>query len=503
MPNMAAIRPGARHRLPKEVGLLGAALIFALVTGLAAVFLPAWLVVSILIVPTLLTLLLVRPEYALLACVALVCGLVHPAFVSRVPVLGGSLTVADATLAMLVFYAAVVFAIHAGKVKAAPVAGARWLTLALGLFGVSLVVAATLSLTVWGITPTWVLGETRRLLYLVLLPVAIIILRERQRQERFVVGLVVLGCLFSIGQVLQGLFGLPVFGTSGMSYLETLGYREYTTIRSNTDGLSVIIFSLLLVTGAYVLDLVKRPLFLAVAGLLAMGILLTFGRTTFAVVAACIFFAVRWLDAKKLPHLILVALVALTLAVIAGSIWKPQTVAAVFYRMTSISSELEYGYSAGWRYSEFEAMLPHILQYPLTGIGLGADYKGVSGSSANPDLNRYAHNAYLYMAGKMGVPALMLFLLVMGAIYSIGRREALSGPSPWVRVVGAASAAMMIRFVFASMTEPHLMSDKGIANIAIAGALVILAGRHSGTTASAGGGAGTVRLGATRRHSRA
>jgi O-antigen ligase len=148
-------------------------------------------------------------------------------------------------------------------------------------------------------------------------------------------------------------------------------------------------------------------------------------------------------------------------------------------------------------------MLPHILQHPLTGIGLGADYKGVSGSSVNPDLNRYAHNAYLYMAGKMGVPALLLFLLAMGAIYSIGRREALSGASPWVRVVGAASAAMMIRFVFASMTEPHLMSDKGIVNIAIAGALVILAGRHSGATVSAGVGAGTVTLGATRRHSRA
>ena len=125
-------------------------------------------------------------------------------------------------------------------------------------------------------------------------------------------------------------------------------------------------------------------------------------------------------------------------------------------------------------------MLPHNQEHPFAGIGLGADYKGARGSSSRPELNRYAHNAYLYMAGKMGLPALVFFLLAMAAIFAIGRRLATSDGLPWARIVGAASAAMMIRFLFASVTEPHLMSDYGVVNIALAGALVLLSARRAG-----------------------
>jgi O-antigen ligase len=133
-------------------------------------------------------------------------------------------------------------------------------------------------------------------------------------------------------------------------------------------------------------------------------------------------------------------------------------------------------------------MLPHIQQYPFTGIGLGADYKGISGSSAQPELNRYMHNGYLYMAGKMGVPALALFLLMMASIFAIGRRLAKSDAAPSVRVIGAAGAAMMVRFVLASITEPHLMSDHGVVNIAVAGALVYLAAQQAAPAAPKPGG---------------
>jgi O-antigen ligase len=140
---------------------------------------------------------------------------------------------------------------------------------------------------------------------------------------------------------------------------------------------------------------------------------------------------------------------------------------------------LRYGQSAGFRYQEVDAMLPHIAKFPLTGLGLGADYKDASAFSefAYAGLNRYMHNAYLYMAGKMGVPALLLFLLMMVAILVIGRRLAKSDAPPWARVVGASSAVMMFRFWIASITEPHLMSDHGVATIALCGALVVLAAR--------------------------
>lgn len=453
--------------------------------GLVSAVLPAWFVFAALLVPAVAALLLVRPEYALTACIALVCGLIHPALVPRIPAFGGALAAADAALLMLALYAVWSRATQARKVAPTPVAGARWLAVSLGLFGVMLAISATTSLSLREIKPSFVLGETRDLLYLITLPIALVILREPARQERFVVSIVVLGCLFSVGQVLQGVFNIPVFGNQGMSALETLGRQENSTTRANTLGLNVIVFSLLLTLGAYVVGRIRRPLFLLVAGLLFVGIVLTFGRTTFAAVLVCGLLVVWWLDRKRLPQLTAFLVLAIGLGSAVGAFWKPDSFAAVYYRLTSIGDEINHGYSAQWRIWEAEAMVPHIKEHPLIGVGLGADYKGARGSSLRPELNRYVHNAYLYMAGKMGLPALFLFLFFMACVFAIGRRSARSHAVPWSRIVGAAAAAMMIRFLLASITEPHLMSDYGLICIAVAGALVVISARRVAPAVSA------------------
>jgi hypothetical protein len=495
---MAAFSREVRARAPAllVVFLLG---FFALIFGIASALLPAWFVFSVLLVPAVAAVMFVRPEYALTACVALVCGLIHPSLVPRIPVFGGFLAAADAALAMLAIYAVWAFATRGTVADSAPVVGARWLAVALGLFGTSLAIAVILSLSLRGLRPAFVLGETRDLLYLMVLPIAVVILRQPERQARFVISFVVLGCLFSMGQILQGVFNIPVFGAQGMGALETLGREDAGTTRAITLGLNVIVFSLLLTVGAYVLGTIRKRLFFPVAGLLLVGIVLTFGRTTFAVVLICLVTVVWWLNFAKLPLLasLLVASVAIGSA---GAMYlKPDSVAAVYYRMTTIGEEIGYGYSAQWRFWEVEAMLPHIKEHPFVGIGLGADYKGLSGSSARADLNQYMHNAYLYMAGKMGLPALAFFLLSMAAILAIGRRTAKSDAPSWNRIVGAAGAAMIIRFLLASVTEPHLMSDYGVVVIAITGALVFLSAQRSAADGQLGHASQAVRRNAAKQ----
>ena len=310
---MPLMRMGARVGPIDRIGVVSAALFLALFCGVVSVFLPAWFVVSVMLVPSVLVVLLVRPEYALVVFIALVCDLVHPALVPRVPFLGGSLGAGDATLLMLVVYALWMAGSQAGKAQgaqaasAAPVPGWRLLVSTVGLFGAWLLLSVLLSLSVWGLSATVVLGETRDLLYLAALPIALVVLRQPVRQQRFVVGLVVLGCLFSVGQVLQGLFNLPIFGTASISTLETLGFREYSTTRAATHGLSIIIFSLLLVLGAYVLGVARKALLIPVLGLLAMGIFLTFGRTTYAAVVLCVIVLVALRRfAPRLPAALLV-----------------------------------------------------------------------------------------------------------------------------------------------------------------------------------------------------
>ena len=482
----------ALSRLPVRAPRLGSAGMglavvgLAIFLGLASAILPGSFIFALLVVPAIAVLVFIRPEYTLTACVALVCGLIHPALVPRIPAFGGALAAADATLVMLVIYTLWVLATQREQAPAPVVKGVQLLAASLALFGVLFATAVVLSLIVRDINPAHVLGETRDLLYLACLPVAVVILRQSDRQRRFVVSFVVLGCLFAVGQVLQGVFNIPVFGAQGISVLETLGRQDDGTTRANTLGLNVIVFALLLTLGARVQGLISRPLFCAVGGLLFVGIVLTFGRTTYAAVFVCMGVVVWWLDAKKLP----LFLCSLVLVVLAGAgigfVLKPDSFAAVYFRMTTIGEEINRGYSAQWRFWEMEAMLPHLAKHPLIGVGLGADYKGTLGSALTPELNRYVHNAYLYMAGKMGLPALLAFLLMMAAIAAIGRRSAISALSPWTRVVGAAGAAMMIRFLAASITEPHLMSDYGVVVIAVAGALVYLSARSDSAPAVSG-----------------
>lgn len=451
----------------------------AMVLGLVSAILPGWFIFAALMIPAVAVLLFVRPEYALTALIALTCGLIHPALVPRVPLLGGSVAASDAALVMLVIYAAWTFASLKTRTNSLPLTGARWLAVTLGLFGVSFVIAIVMSLWIREINPTWVLGEARRLLYLITLPVAIVVLQEPERRKRFIVSIVVLGCLFSVGQILQGIFHIQVFGEKGrMVVLETMGRQDYGTTRSLTLGIQVIVFALLLTVGAYILGVIRKPLFFTVAGLLLAGIFLSFGRTTFAVVAVCVGMVTWWLNPRSLPQLVGLLVLVVALGSVASAIWKPDTFAAVYYRMTSIDTEIASGDSAQWRIWEAEEMVPHILKYPFAGLGLGADYKSANRSSVDPDLNRYVHNGYLYMAGKMGLPALAFFLLAIGAIFAMGRRSAKRGAAPRTRIVGAACGAMMVNFLLASVTEPHFMVDYSLVLIATAGALVYLGARH-------------------------
>lgn len=477
------LRPGMRFHPLAQVGLMLFACL-ALLFGLVSALLPAWFIFSVLLVPAVAALMLVWPEYGLTALIALTCGLIHPAFVPRVPLLGGSVAASDAALVMLALCAAWTLAVRDGKAVSGqvPVAGARLLAVALGLFGVLFLIAVPMSLLIRDVNPSWVLGEARRLAYLLTLPIAVIILRQPAHQKRFVISLVFLGCLFAVGQVFQGVFNIPVFGEKGgMSALETLGREDYGTTRSTTLGIEVIVFALLLTVGAYAVGAVQRTMFFAVAGLLLFGIFLSYGRTTFAVVAICIVIVVAWLDIRKLSKIVALFVLAVAIGASLTALFKPNSLAAIYYRMTSINTEIESGYSAQWRFWEAELMLPQIQKYPFAGVGLGADYKGSSGSSRNPDLNRYVHSGYLYMGGKMGLPALAFFLLAMAAIFAMGRRIAKSNGSRWTRVVCAACAAMMVNFGLASITEPHFMEDYSLVLIAVSGALVYLSARQATT----------------------
>jgi len=71
----------------------------------------------------------------------------------------------------------------------------------------------------------------------------------------------------------------------------------------------------------------------------------------------------------------------------------------------------------------WKAGLNMIKAYPLTGVGLG-NFKAVMVGYADPnaDINSIAHNTYLEIAAELGIPALLLFLVLIGvSCSSLGR----------------------------------------------------------------------------------
>lgn len=477
------MRPASvpKPRAAGPISILALASAVAVLLGIAVAVLPPWLITAGLVMPLFVALLIAWPELALIAFIGLTCGLIHPAFVPQLAVLGGRLGAADLALGLLLSFGFMSLMLPSRGREATnhvPVPS-RFMWWTYGLFLTLWLLSTALSLGPKGIKPKFALGEARDLGYLLFVPVVLIVLRSPQRLRRFLIGLVVLGLLFSVGQILQGVFDLPVFGTAGrLEVLETLGRFEYGATRTLTRGINVIILALLLVIGGYVTDRLPATKFFPIAALLAAGVFLTFGRTTYAVVIIGTVFLVTWLDARKLPQLAVVALLAAVVGVAVLAAWKPAVISGFWFRITSAREEIASGASAQWRYDEARQMVPHILQNPLTGIGLGAEYKGLASTPLNEDLNRYIHNAYLYMAGKMGLPALLVFLTMLFSIYRLGRRVAVNGRADTLmRIAAGASAVMVVRFVLASFTEPHFMEDNSVVVIALSFALVELTAR--------------------------
>jgi O-antigen ligase len=119
--------------------------------------------------------------------------------------------------------------------------------------------------------------------------------------------------------------------------------------------------------------------------------------------------------------------------------------------------------SAQHRVAELRQARDLILRHPLTGIGLGATitfvsplYDALAAAADVPQTNIYVHDSYVWVALKLGLPALVVFLLLLGAVI----REAYAG---YRRVIHArakrlmlAALASLVALVMVSLSEPHL-----------------------------------------------
>lgn len=227
-----------------------------------------------------------------------------------------------------------------------------------------------------------------------------------------------------------------------------------------------------------------------------LGLLLTYTRAQWIASAVAILLALGAYMVVHRRRLVSIALLGLTVTLIGLGVLGASSIgeflsrspdaSPLLVRLASIftpDQTLDTS-SLQWRLFENDVAMQSIDKNPLLGVGLGNEYRGATLLRQREVLGdlrftRFVHNAYLYIAVKMGIPALMVFCWLCLAFLIDGwRGYRQAQPGIWQPI----TLAMLVSFVglmFWSNTQPHFMVEEGALFIGMLMGLVA-AGRQLG-----------------------
>ena len=227
----------------------------------------------------------------------------------------------------------------------------------------------------------------------------------------------------------------------------------------------------------------KRVAYSLVVGICGLAIIVSFERNLWvaAAVAFLLLLALpprRW-DVRGLIPLALAGalIVAMVLALNAYQVEEAASlVEGIWSRVeVMLTSRVDQVRTIEGRLVENQIAYARIRTSPLLGIGLGNRYyryvdEAWSGTLTedHPELPYYIHNAYAWIALKMGIPALLLLLGSLAAFlwqgYAAYRASHNHQYGPIHLGIALAGAAIMIT----SVIHPRLMRAEGALLLAIA-----------------------------------
>jgi O-antigen ligase len=229
---------------------------------------------------------------------------------------------------------------------------------------------------------------------------------------------------------------------------------------------------------------------LALAALSLAALFFTLQRSAWITLILAVGFASLLMTPRRRTRMIggLVVLCALAAVMIvavnaASSVRVENPLASGLARIQSVDA---YGedVSALHREAEFHEAMKQVRAHPFAGIGLGGMLQFYS-PLYNPSTSRpgievvtgYVHNSYTWLAVKMGLPGLLAFIALLGALLIQAIRLALREAPEIVRVGGLGCAATLVSLMIVSFAGPHLTSNQSLPYIALVIAAVDVLGR--------------------------
>ncbi|WP_422012416.1 O-antigen ligase family protein [Roseateles sp.] len=457
----------ALHNVPRHSGAGAKAfvtfigLFLAAFFGLASAVLPWQYLVGLFGLPVLFLVGTVAPTVPFVAALLLLFG-VMPEFVMAALPLGGA-TLRPAELVLIFSFITVMARVLLGHIDLMNlVKPIRWVLivlacgLALGFFKGKLLANNTLAL-----------ADARQYVGWLALPIGLwFTVAHPGRLQRVVIGIALLAATLMILQL--GLGVQLIFGFRGAEYLS----KDFTDVTRSAIGGGLFFLSY----AAYRLFLHacdgERWRWTALFGCLIAigGIVASFNRAVWAGFAigafALLLLKPRTRNSTLLPFVVLITFVCVGIAGL--FLAKPRTGDAIVERVVSLKDEGRRGSSLGFRFDENQQALEALRRNPVTGIGMGGEYKrayrqlSTAGSFDIEDA--FIHNGYLSLWLKQGVFGLvfpvMLFVTLWRYFWRGRREQQTTAPLEQTAVF----STVILLFVSA-LTSPDFSTSSALAAI--------------------------------------
>ncbi|HEY2292469.1 MAG TPA: putative O-glycosylation ligase, exosortase A system-associated [Thermoanaerobaculia bacterium] len=287
----------------------------------------------------------------------------------------------------------------------------------------------------------------------------------------------VLLIVFSIGFLgaKRGLIGLV---SGGARYYDGPG-----GFMSDNNSFAMVLNMILPLLAAVILTEKQRYLKIAawvVAALCVATILFTFSRgglLTLAAIAPLLIWRSR--------HRVAVAL-AVLLGLAAFHAWTSDRFTQDYVERAQTISDYQEDRSAVGRLNAWQTSWAVFLDYPVFGVGpnnLEVVYRAYS---PEPDRFRVSHNAFLQILCECGLPALLLFLAVIGSgLWSLRRTQRAAARDSWVEVYARMLQISLLAYLIGSMFLSTAYSELLYQIIAMSVCLEVIARAEAGEAAAA------------------
>lgn len=470
-----------QHRPPHPASAVWISLAVAalgVLLGLVTAVFPWYYTLLLVVAPAAFVLSAAAPWAGLVFALALLFEVIPKAFVPQVPLVGGRLQGYD----VLLLYLAALYGLRlalAGRLTAWRELGPfRWALLYLAAAGaVSLVYARFVA------GNEFAMSEARVLIAWLVLPLALAFFGDRVGLRRLTTAVLAFGCIVALYASVQSLFDLRIMTEARVESLDVANADVTRSIAGG--GVYLVAFALFV----FLNRLAEAPRqfwwLLPAIGLMLLGLAVQFGRGVWVATAAGLlvsaFMHRGWVGAARV---LLIGGLALATLVAGLSLLRPRMVDALEERALGIVPELRAGGSFHWRVVENNEALRRIAERPLTGVGIGGDYKRTISSSGSFAVEtRYIHNSYLYFPLKMGVLASLVPVAFILAFMLTARRVRRLHDARDRGLLAALCGAFVVP-VLTSGTQPEWISPRGIAAMALLMAMLLMLLRGAPPAAS-------------------